>query len=194
MRPGPRGPGNPNVYTLIVNADAASMRPGPCGPGNWIESDKARTRRRCFNEAGAARPRKYRPRKPDRTMTQKASMRPGPRGPGNRRARITRIRSYKASMRPGPRGPGNLPPPPAHRPHTSASMRPGPRGPGNPSCRRFPSQARNASMRPGPRGPGNVDGTCVYDRSSRCFNEAGAARPRKSFTDCIKNSIRVPLQ
>ena len=60
MRPGPRGPGNTTARVIVT-----AMYPGG------------------FNEAGAARPRKFRLMPSAYHVGLAASMRPGPRGPGN---------------------------------------------------------------------------------------------------------------
>ncbi len=134
------------------------MRPGPRGPGNIRVAPAPRLSLERFNEAGAARPRKFGD-ECDIVIAENASMRPGPRGPGNSQRLEVLLEILVASMRPGPRGPGNL----------------GPEG------KRIVGAF--ASMRPGPRGPGNTDAGVKHLHAHVRFNEAGAARPRKSPTN-----------
>ena len=87
----------------------------------------------------------------------------------------------RASMRPGPHGPGNDENFVIYDDETGeASMRPGPHGPGNRllGCL-MAQQEAEASMRPGPHGPGNSRRYGQQLPNRECFNEAGAARPRK---------------
>ena len=61
MRPGPHGPGNYYQRAAQTPSDApASMRPGPHGPGNTPKARRIYVKTSTgFNEAGAARPRKF---------------------------------------------------------------------------------------------------------------------------------------
>ena len=122
MRPGQLRPGNrldsaPKVQLPVA---AASMRPGQLRPGN----SELRSAADCFNEAGAASPRKWALMAESSLMAAMgASMRPGQLRPGNHRD----LGVAGASMRPGQLRPGNHAG--GHQAH--ASMRPGQLRPGN---------------------------------------------------------------
>ena len=158
MRPGRKGPGNPDPalgggQVFLEH----SMRPGRKGPGNRPARLPSNGTRDIFNEAGAQRPRK----------------------PGSRRARWRggpKIFNEAGAQRPRkPVGAVRV-----VLVKSASSMRPGRKGPGNLLLARRPESPLQSSMRPGRKGPGNRR---VSRRSGRVtapvFNEAGAQRPRK---------------
>ncbi len=179
------------------------MRPGQLRPGNACGSRARRRPFRCFNEAGAASPRKRAdargagcgglrfneagaasPRKPDGAhdpdLTLGASMRPGQLRPGNDESRRVRGHHRRASMRPGQLRPGNRK---ARRPGAlqgrSGFNEAGAASPRKRPHPRHPFRHQGASMRPGQLRPGNPGGWRRPGRTVVCFNEAGAASPRK---------------
>ena len=132
------------------------MRPGPHGPGNIMRPPVAGANDSRFNEAGAARPRKYANAMLEDIRLDCASMRPGPHGPGN----LSAARPVRTS--------------PACFNEAGAAR---PRKSGTPRPHRRKATGFNEAGAARPRKYGGVGQVRGFFRR---FNEAGAARPRKS--------------
>ena len=109
MRPGRQSPGILAARLVDRELVQASMRPGRQSPGIRPRRSRCRRRRRCFNEAGATKPRNSRRGPACPTPRPGASMRPGRQSPGIRGHGERPAPGDPASMRPGRQSPGIKP-------------------------------------------------------------------------------------
>ncbi len=164
LRPGNKGRGGEDIWRLT-----ASMRPGQLRPGNagcwrccWSAGSAG------FNEAGAASPRKC----------------------GEQNPVLQEFRRFNEAGAASPRKCARAVEP--RRLHRAASMRPGQLRPGNLSYPSNQCRIRTASMRPGQLRPGNSPGAAARRPGPPCFNEAGAASPRKFTNRGVRFALVAP--
>ena len=186
MRPGRKGPGNGSCDSHGQReVVAASMRPGRKGPGNGAGFGASSGFCRCFNEAGAQRPRK-RPIRSIRAprlwgFNEAGAQRPRKRGVGHLREQDLKGFNEAGAQRPRkhPRACGERSSNPTGF-NEAGAQRPRKRGG---RFRRIRVSA--ASMRPGRKGPGNRNTPAMEGAATSSFNEAGAQRPRKPLDQAL---------